>query len=79
MLLKPADKYFIKQRCLKYKIKWKHISDSDSSDSDGCFPSTAKVNLENGNLVSMSELQCGDRVQAGIKSDTIFRKNSQTV
>ena len=30
-----------------------------------CFPSTARVNLENGNLVTMSELQIGDRVQTG--------------
>ena len=30
-----------------------------------CFPSTARVSLENGNLVTMSELQIGDRVQAG--------------
>ena len=30
-----------------------------------CFPSTARVSLENGESVSMSELQKGDRVQTG--------------
>ena len=40
---------------------------SSSSDSgEGCFPSFAKVNLENGKSVTMSELQVGDRVQTGI-------------
>ena len=28
-----------------------------------CFPSTAQVNLENGNSMKMSELQVGDKVQ----------------
>ena len=31
-----------------------------------CFPSTAKVSLENGISVKMSELQVGDHVQIGI-------------
>ena len=31
----------------------------------GCFPSTARVNLENGKSVMMSELQVGDIVQTG--------------
>ena len=31
-----------------------------------CFPSTAKLNLENGESVTMSELQVGDRVQTGM-------------
>ena len=30
-----------------------------------CFPSTARVNLQNGKSVAMSELQIGDHVQAG--------------
>ena len=34
--------------------------------SDGCFPSTARVSLEHGESVSMSELQIGDRVKTGI-------------
>ena len=33
--------------------------------SSGCFPSVARVSLENGKSVSMSELQKGDRVQTG--------------
>ena len=33
---------------------------------NNCFPSTAKVNLENGKSVRMSELQVGDKVQTGI-------------
>ena len=36
-----------------------------SKESGGCFPSTAKVNLENGKSALMSELQIGDKVQAG--------------
>ena len=31
----------------------------------GCFRSMAKIKLENGHLVTMSELQIGDRVQTG--------------
>ena len=31
-----------------------------------CFPSTARVSLENGKSVIMSELQVGDRAQTGI-------------
>ena len=31
-----------------------------------CFPSSARVSLENGKTVRMSELQIGDRVQTGI-------------
>ena len=31
-----------------------------------CFPSMAKLKLENGNLVTMSELQLGNKVQIGI-------------
>ena len=30
-----------------------------------CFPSTAKVTLENDNSINMSELQTGDKVQIG--------------
>ena len=31
-----------------------------------CFPSTARVNLQNGKTVAMSELQIGDSVQTGM-------------
>ena len=31
-----------------------------------CFPSVAKVMLENGTSVRMSELQAGDKVQTGM-------------
>ena len=31
----------------------------------GCFPSTARVKLDNGESVRMSELQVGDKVQTG--------------
>ena len=30
-----------------------------------CFPSSARISLENGKKVTMSELQIGDRVQTG--------------
>ena len=32
-----------------------------------CFPSASKVTLENGKLVTMSELKTGDKVQTGNK------------
>ena len=31
-----------------------------------CFPGIARLNLENGKSITMSELQVGDRVQTGI-------------
>ena len=31
----------------------------------GCFPSTAKVNLKDGKVVTMSELKIGDQVKTG--------------
>ena len=39
-------------------------------ESSGCFPSMAKVMLENGKSVIMSELQIGDKVKTGIKFKT---------
>ena len=41
-----------------------------SGGGGGCFPSTARVSLENGESVTMSELQAGDRVQTG--TDVLF-------
>ena len=35
-------------------------------ESENCFPSSARVLLENGKSVTMSELQIGDRVQTGM-------------
>ena len=32
-----------------------------------CFPSQTKIKLENGEIVKMSELQEGDKVQTGNK------------
>ena len=32
---------------------------------DSCFPSSAKVILENGEVVTIPELQIGDKVQTG--------------
>ena len=40
------------------------------SGGGGCFASTARVSLENGKSVAISELQVGDRVQTGM--DVIF-------
>ena len=39
-----------------------------------CFPSTAKLNLKNGESVTMSELQVGDRVQTGKHVVTFLSK-----
>ena len=42
-------------------------SSSSSSSGDGCFPTVAKVKIENGDTVVMSQLEIGDQVQIGIK------------
>ena len=34
-----------------------------------CFPSNTKIKLENGKIVTMSQLQNGDKVQTGYKHD----------
>ena len=41
------------------------ITDSPPPSGGGCFPSLAKVKMQTGNYVTMSELQIGDRVKAG--------------
>ena len=47
-------------------------SSSSSTQSGGeCFPATAKVTLDSGKSVKMSELQIGDQVQTGMKSVTL--------
>ena len=43
--------------------------------TEGCFPASATLRLENGNLVRMSELQVGDRVQTGASLHCIFYLN----
>ena len=42
--------------------------DGRNKQCKDCFSSAAKVNLENGKSVAMSELQEGDKVQTGKKS-----------
>ena len=39
--------------------------------SKRCFPAEAKIKLQNGRLMSMSELQIGERVQTGMTSVTM--------
>ena len=39
-----------------------------------CFPTAAKVRLENGKMVKMSELQTGDRVQTNRHWSNNFKK-----
>ena len=46
---------------LKYFIHFAFCFISDA----GCFPSTAKVTLNNGKSITMSELEIGDKVQTG--------------
>ena len=36
---------------------------------DFCFPSLATIKLENGKIITMSELQKGDKVQIGYRKD----------
>ena len=38
-----------------------------------CFPSTARVSLENGKSVTMSALYVGDKVKTGMKSVTLSK------
>ena len=40
--------------------------------SNGCFPSVAQTTLQNGDSVTMSDLQIGDRVQSGTDGSYIF-------
>ena len=51
------------------KVKKVSISiyqlESSSGGGGGCFPSVAKIKLQNGNLVQISELHAGDHVQTG--------------
>ena len=39
---------------------------------DGCFPSAARVKLDNGKSVRMSELQVGDLIQTGLHQLPLF-------
>ena len=41
-----------------------------------CFPATARLSLENGKSVMMSELQVGDRVQTGNSITVIYKDAS---
>ena len=45
-----------------------------SCDCGLCFPSTARVSLENGKLVTMGELQIGDQVQTGRVISNLYLK-----
>ena len=36
---------------------------------NSCFPSMATIKLENGKIITMSELQKGDKVQIGNRKD----------
>ena len=49
---------------------------TDSTDSSGggghCFPSMARVKLDNGNLVTMSKLKVRDHVQTGTGTGTFI-------
>ena len=47
-------------------VAWSYQSNYAPSVHSACFPSIARVNLENGKVVTMSELKTGDRVQTGI-------------
>ena len=40
--------------------------------SSGCFPSDAKVKLENGELLAMSKLEIGDRIQTGSEKHNLL-------
>ena len=44
----------------------KTTTTQSSSGGVECFPGVAKVHLENGNLIQMSELKVGDLVQTGL-------------
>ena len=46
--------------------------DEDGRLNVGCFPATSVINLENGKLVTMSELQVGDKVKTGKMSQSLL-------
>ena len=48
------------------------IDISSSGGGGSCFPAIATVKLENGNSVTMSDLQIGDQVKTG-KPSFLFR------
>ena len=57
--------YYCKNMC------WPDVfscCDCVKRETPRCFPSTSKVNLENGKSVPMSDLQLGDQVQTGKKN-----------
>ena len=48
-----------------------NVSLLDAPRRKKCFPSMAKVNVENGESVTMSELQIGDKVKTGTNMFTL--------
>ena len=52
---------------LKRGCCWDAEYNDECDKSESCFPSSAKVPLEDGKLVSMAELHVGDRLKTGKK------------
>ena len=65
----PLGSHEMQKRC-KCSCRSKYYNDDVwyccSCDDTVCFPSAAKIHLENGKTVEMSELKTGDRIQTGI-------------
>ena len=73
-----TNSYLILSLIFSPKITKRQEEDEEDEEDgddfwDTCFPSSSKVNLENGDSVTMSEVQIGDRVQTGIYTLLDFR------
>ena len=55
----------ITQKCVT-KLDWPYISEQNA-----CFPSISTLQLKNGKVVKMSELQIGDQVKTGNRKKTV--------
>ena len=58
--------YCNKKKGINYKISEFNLY--LTGGGGGCFPSSARLQLENGKSVTMSELQVGDQVQTGTEN-----------
>ena len=71
--LPGLDWYESGKKCKLERTRYCHVppyeyqtTTTTTTKRPPCFPSTAKVNLQTGKTVAMSELQIGDSVQTGM-------------
>ena len=63
---------YLQKKYCKKKVKDRCHNHGECYCCSRCFPSEARVSLENGKSVSMSELQIGDKVQTGRNNFAYF-------